>query len=50
MEVSARLRLLVAVLGLLLLAFSLLALAYAIWPVEVQRLQATLAPTLFAAP
>lgn len=46
----SRLRLLVVVLGLLLLAFSLLALAYAIWPGDVQRLQATLAPTLFSAP
>ncbi len=50
MEVSSRLRLLVTVVGLLLLVFSLLALAYAVWPGEVQRLQATLAPTLFAAP
>ena len=46
----SRLRLLLVVLGLLLLVFSLLALVYAVWPGEVQRVQATLAPTLFAAP
>lgn len=47
---SRNFRLLVFVLGLLILLAALLALAYAYWPVELQRLQDTLDPTLFAPP
>ncbi len=43
-------RLILLSLSLLLLCCALLALAYAFWPVETTRLQATLAPTLFSPP
>ncbi len=45
-----RLRLTLALIGLLIVACSLLALYYALAPVEVTRLQATVAPTLFGPP
>ncbi len=38
------------ILGLLVILFSLAALAYAFWPVAALREQAPLAPTLFAPP
>jgi hypothetical protein len=44
------LRLLLLTLGLLFLCCALVALAYALWPVETTQLQATLAPTLFSPP
>jgi len=47
---SRRLRFALLALGLLLLCFSLAALAYAFWPLEGLNAQATLAPTLFAPP
>ena len=47
---SIRLRLTILTIGVLLVACSLLALAYAFWPVNTQQAQATLAPTLFAPP
>ncbi len=45
---SARLAILIV--GLLILACSLAALAYAVWPVPELTVQATLSPTLFAPP
>ncbi|MGD2155856.1 MAG: hypothetical protein PVG14_04720 [Anaerolineales bacterium] len=47
---SHRLRFALLALGLLFVCFSLAALAYAFWPLEGLRDQATLAPTLFAPP
>jgi hypothetical protein len=44
------LRLLLFTCGLLLMCCALIALAYALWPAESTRLQATLAPTLFSPP
>jgi len=40
----------VIVLGLVIILCSLVALAYAFWPLEALREQAPLAPTLFAPP
>ena len=45
-----QLRLFLIVIGLLIIAFSLLALVYAFAPVDTQQVQATLAPTLFNPP
>ena len=45
-----RLRLFLIILGILIIIFSVLALAYAIAPLETQQVQATLAPTLFNPP
>ncbi len=47
---SRRLRLTLLLFGLALMCCSLVALAYAFWPVEGLRVQATLAPTLFVPP
>jgi hypothetical protein len=47
---SRRLRFALLALGLLFVCCSLVALAYAYWPVEGLRAQATVAPTLFAPP
>jgi hypothetical protein len=44
------LRLLLICVGLLVLCCSVVALGYALWPVEMVRVQTTLAPTLFRAP
>jgi len=45
-----RLRLVLIVIGLLIITFSVLALVYAFTPVEIQQVQATLAPTLLNPP
>ncbi len=45
-----RLRLIIASIGILIVACSLVCLAYAYWPMATQQLQATLAPTLFSPP
>jgi TRAP-type C4-dicarboxylate transport system permease small subunit len=45
-----RLRLILAILGLLLCLCAAAALIYAAWPVEVLRDHAPVAPTLFAPP
>jgi hypothetical protein len=47
---NRNLRLLMIVLGLILVACSLAALAYAFWPPEAFLERAPLAPTLFAPP
>jgi hypothetical protein len=47
---ARNLRLLFIVLGVILVACSLAALAYAFWPVEMLQEQAPLVPTLFAPP
>jgi hypothetical protein len=43
-------RLVLGMLGFFILAASCLLLAYAFWPLESVRVQATLAPTLFVPP
>jgi uncharacterized membrane protein (Fun14 family) len=45
-----QLRLALLIIGVIIIAFSLLALVYAFTPVETQQLQATLAPALLAPP
>jgi hypothetical protein len=47
---STRLRLALAVTGLIILCCALLALGYALWPIDDSSLQSTLAPTLFTPP
>ncbi len=47
---SRRLRLTLAVLGLVIVCLSLTALLYALWPVDTLRDQFPLVPTLFAPP
>ncbi len=47
---SPRLRLALAILGLVVIALALLALAYAAWPLESTVDQAPIAPTLFQPP
>jgi cell division protein FtsB len=47
---TRRLRILLFLFGLALMAGALCLLAYAAWPAETQQLQATLQPTLFIAP
>jgi hypothetical protein len=43
-------RMILLFLGLLIMACSLAALAFAVWPFESTSVQATLAPTFFAPP
>jgi|MudIll2142460700_1097286.scaffolds.fasta_scaffold22564_2 hypothetical protein len=45
-----RLGLPLLIVGLLIVCISILALAYAFWPVDVVQVEATLAPTLLAPP
>jgi hypothetical protein len=47
---SRRSRLALLFIGLLVIGCSLAALVYAFGPVELERVQATLAPTLFTSP
>jgi hypothetical protein len=47
---SRRLRIMLILLALVFIAFAAIALVYALTPLESQRLQATLAPTLFIPP
>ncbi len=47
---KSRLRLLIFVFGIAVLLCSLVALAYAFWPLDGSQVQATLEPTLFAPP
>jgi hypothetical protein len=47
---TRRLRLTLVLIGLIILGFSLAALAFALWPGEALREAAPLAPTLFAPP
>jgi len=48
--VTQRLRLVLMMIGLSVVFCSLIALAYALWPMETLRAQVTLAPTVFAPP
>jgi hypothetical protein len=50
MKSSRRLRVALLILGLFIIAGSLITLAYVYWPVETLHVQATLAPTLLAPP
>jgi len=47
---SRRVRLMLALLGLVIAILSAIALIYAIWPVDTLRDQVQLAPTVFAPP
>ncbi len=47
---SRRLRLTLALLGLVIACFAVTALLYSLWPVDTLRDQLRLAPTLFAPP
>jgi len=47
---SRRLRLILAILGLVIACLSLIAVLYALWPVDPLRDQFPLAPTLFVPP
>jgi hypothetical protein len=47
---NLRLRIVLIIIGLLIIALSLMALVYAFAPVETQQVQSTLAPTLFTPP
>jgi hypothetical protein len=49
-QMSRRTRLLLTILGILLVAVSLAALAYLAWPAQSLREQAPLVPTLFVPP
>jgi hypothetical protein len=50
MNIPRSLRLLLALIALALVVFALAALAFAFWPAEVVRVQATLAPGMFTPP
>ena len=47
---SIRLRLIFLIIGLFIIVFSLIALAYGLWPLPELHIQATLAPTMFVSP
>jgi len=46
----SQLRILIIILGLILICLSLIALGFAIWPIDISNVQSTLEPTLFAPP
>lgn len=47
---SRRVRLMLALLGLIIAALSAVVLVYAVWPVDTLRDQVQLSPTVFAPP
>ena len=50
MGMTQRRRLVLALMGLIVIVFSLAALTYAMWPIETTREQFRPAPTLFTPP